>query len=76
MTGKLGHTLAGRGWIEYLWKGQGGKCVVCGQALQVEEQPWHIHHRRWRCFGGQDTFDNLELLHANCHRQVHARKSR
>jgi RNA-directed DNA polymerase len=71
---KLGHTLAGRGRIGYLWKGQGGKCVVCGQALQVAEQPWHIHHRRWRCFGGQETFDNLELLHANCHRQIHARK--
>jgi RNA-directed DNA polymerase len=73
-TWKLGHTLAGRGRIEYLWKGQGGKCVVCRQALQAEEQPWHIHHRRWRCFGGQETFDNLELLHANCHRQIHARK--
>lgn len=70
---KLGHTLAGRGRIEYLGKGQGGKCVMCGQALRAEEQPWHIHHRRWRCFGGLETFDNLELLHANCHRQIHAR---
>jgi RNA-directed DNA polymerase len=74
MTWKLGHTLAGRGRIEYLRKEQGGKCVVCGQALRGEEQPWHIHHRVWRCRGGQDTFDNLELLHANCHRQKHARK--
>ena len=73
-TWKLGHTLAGRGRIEYLWKGQGGKCVLCRQTLRVEEQPWHIHHRRWRCFGGLETFDNLELLHANCHRQIHARK--
>jgi RNA-directed DNA polymerase len=74
MVWKLGHTLAGRGRIEYLWKGQGGKCVVCRQVLQMQEQPWHIHHRRWRCYGGLDTLDNLELLHANCHRQVHARK--
>jgi RNA-directed DNA polymerase len=74
MAWKLGHTLAGRGRIGYLWKGQGGKCRVCGQALQEAEQPWHIHHVRWRCLGGQDTFDNLELLHANCHRQIHARK--
>jgi RNA-directed DNA polymerase len=74
MVWKLGHTLAGRGRIEYLWKEQGGKCLVCRQWLQVEEQPWHIHHRRWRCYGGQETFDNLELLHANCHRQIHARK--
>ena len=72
---KLGHTLAGRGRIDYLWKGQGGKCLVCRQPLQAEEQPWHMHHRVWRCFGGQGTFDNLELLHANCHRQLHARPS-
>jgi RNA-directed DNA polymerase len=69
---KLSHTLAGRGRIDYLWKEQRGKCVVCRQPLHVEEQPWHIHHRVWRCYGGQETFDNLELLHANCHRQIHA----
>ena len=58
---KLSHTLAGRGRIEYLWKEQQGRCVVCGQALRAEEQPWHIHHRvcavtvarrrvtTWRC---------------------------
>ncbi len=70
---KWTHTLAKRGRIDYLWREQGGKCVVCGQSLRVEEQPWHVHHRVWRCQGGQDTFDNLELLHANCHRQQHAR---
>jgi RNA-directed DNA polymerase len=74
MAWKLGHTLAGRGRIDYLWRGQGGKCPGCGQPLQVEERPWHLHHRVWRCFGGQETFDNLELLHANCHRQIHAQK--
>ena len=54
MAWKMGHTLAGRGRIDYLWKEQGGKCAVCRQPLPVEEQPWHIHHRVWRCFGGQD----------------------
>ena len=38
MTWKLGHTLAGRGRIGYLWKEQGGRCLVCKQVLQVEEQ--------------------------------------
>jgi len=71
---KWTHTLAKRGRIDYLWREQGGQCVVCGQSLRVEEQPWHVHHRVWRCRGGQDTFDNLELLHANCHRQKHARQ--
>jgi len=74
MAWKMGHTLAGRGQIDYLWRSQGGKCPVCRQPMPVEEQPWHMHHRVGRCFGGQTTFDNLELLHANCHRQIHARK--
>ena len=39
MTWKLGHTLAGRTRIGYLWREQGGRCVVCKQVLQVEEQP-------------------------------------
>ncbi len=68
---KLTHTLAGRGRIEYLWKDQGGRCVMCGQLLQAEEQPWHIHHRIWRSRGGDERYDNLELLHAHCHRQIH-----
>jgi RNA-directed DNA polymerase len=74
MAWKWGHTLAGRGRVESLWKDQGGRCVVCGQPLQEADQPWHVHHRHWRCFGGPETLDNLELLHTNCHRQIHARK--
>ena len=68
---QLEGTLAGKGRIEYLWKSQEGRCVRCGQALRPSEKPWHIHHRCWRCHGGQDTVDNLELLHGLCHRQIH-----
>jgi RNA-directed DNA polymerase len=46
---------------------------MCGQILQAEDQPWHIHHRIWRSRGGDETFDNLELLHAHCHRQIHSK---
>jgi len=73
---KLTHTLAGRGRIEYLWKDQEGRCVMCGQVLRAEEQPWHIHHRVWRSRGGDETYDNLELLHAHCHRQIHGKRNR
>jgi RNA-directed DNA polymerase len=70
---KLQQTLAGRERIVYLWKEQEGRCRVCHQRLRLEEAAWwHIHHRRWRCHGGADTADNQELLHANCHRQLHA----
>jgi RNA-directed DNA polymerase len=68
---QLEGTLAGMGRIEYLWKEQGGRCARCGQTLRTSEKPWHIHHRLWRCHGGQDTVDNVELLHGLCHRQIH-----
>lgn len=68
---QLEGTLAGKGRIEYLWKSQEGRCGRCGQTLRPSEKPWHIHHRRWRCHGGQDTMDNVELLHKHCHRAIH-----
>jgi RNA-directed DNA polymerase len=70
-------TRAGRGRIEFLWKTQEGRCVVCGQPLQISEvDDHHIHHRIWRTQGGLDTADNWELLHANCHRQIHVQERR
>jgi RNA-directed DNA polymerase len=69
---KMQATLAGRGRIAYLWKEQQGRCGGCGQPLQ-EEQEWQVHHRVRRTQGGSDGLDNLELLHANCHRQKHSK---
>jgi RNA-directed DNA polymerase len=68
---QLEGTLAGKGRIGYLWKNQEGRCVRCGQALRPNEKPWHIHHRRWRCHGGTDTVDKVELLQKHCHRALH-----
>jgi len=50
--------------------------VVCGQPLRLAEEDCQIHHRVWRSRGGADTADNRELLHANCHRQIHVRERR
>jgi RNA-directed DNA polymerase len=71
---QLEGTLAGRSRIEYLWKAHGGRCPACQQALLATEKPWHLHHRHWRSLGGSDTVENLQLLHGNCHRQIHARE--
>jgi RNA-directed DNA polymerase len=68
---KMQSTLAGRGQIYYLWKEQQGRCPMCGQLLE-EEEAWQVHHRVRRVDGGSDGLDNLELLHANCHRQRHS----
>ena len=73
---QLAQTLAGRRRIEYLGKEQGGRCVVCGQPLRIAEEDCQIHHRIWRSRGGPDTADNTELMHANCHRQVHVHERR
>jgi RNA-directed DNA polymerase len=73
LTRKMQSTLDGRGTIGYLWKAQAGRCPQCGQPL-TEESGWHLHHRRWRVHGGDDSILNLELLHANCHRQTHSAK--
>ena len=73
---QLAQTQKGRSRIEFLWKVQEGRCVVCGQPLQIAEEDCHIHHRIWRSEGGSDTADNWELLHANCHRQIHVQEGR
>jgi RNA-directed DNA polymerase len=67
---KMQSTLMGREQIRYLWRGQQGRCPMCGQPL-TEEEGWHLHHRVRRSRGGDDGLGNLELLHANCHRQRH-----
>jgi RNA-directed DNA polymerase len=76
MGWQLTQTLAGRSRIESLWKDQEGRCLACGQPLRIAEEDCQIHHRIWRSRGGADTADNMELLHANCHRQVHVQEGR
>jgi RNA-directed DNA polymerase len=71
LLSKMRGTLTGRGRIQYLWERQKGRCPVCGQLLKEEEEG-HMHHRVRRSHGGGDGLDNLELLHANCHRQRHS----
>ena len=70
LAAQMASTLTGRATRRYFWLEQGGKCLVCSQPLAREEE-WQIHHLRWRVDGGGETADNLVLLHANCHRQVH-----
>jgi hypothetical protein len=48
-------------------------------AQVVPAEPWLLpalvqQHFEEAGQARQETFDNLELPHANCHRQVHARK--
>jgi RNA-directed DNA polymerase len=62
--------LKGRRKLIYLWKQQGGKCLICKQTI-TEISGWHCHHLIKRVDGGSDKIDNLVLLHPNCHNLVH-----
>ena len=62
--------LRGKTVLRQLYNRQAGKCPLCQQAITAQSG-WHIHHILPRYLGGQDTSDNLVLLHPTCHRQVH-----
>jgi len=71
LTRRLLQTLPGQSRLRFLWQRQGGLCPICGQPL-APPRGCQTHHRRWRVYGGDDLAYNLELLHPNCHRQVHS----
>lgn len=58
------------GKVKRLWGKQEGKCPICRQTIQSDEE-MHAHHIVWREKGGGDEITNLALLHGNCHRLVH-----
>jgi RNA-directed DNA polymerase len=71
LQAKMAETLTGQWRVRSLWTEQGGNCPICNAKL-TEESGWQMHHVRWRVHGGDDTLDNLVLLHPNCHRQLHS----
>lgn len=73
MDRKVAETLKERGRVFRLWQEQNGICPVCRQKL-TDQTDGHKHHIQWKVHGGNDTNDNLVLLHPNCHRQVHSLK--
>jgi RNA-directed DNA polymerase len=73
LQAKMAATIAGRELLSTLYERQGGRCVQCGRLFLAPEE-WHVHHRHWRVYGGDDSLDNLELLHENCHHQKHSRR--
>ena len=35
--------------------------------------PWDVHHVLPKSKGGDDRLSNLQMLHINCHKQIHSR---
>lgn len=71
----MAQTLAGRGTLLYLWRKQGGKCIRCGEPI-TRETGWHSHHVIPKVLGGPDGATNRQLLHPECHRQLHSQLCR
>ena len=71
LQAKLMATLLGRDLLQAVYERQGGRCDHC-QQMFTDPGEWHLHHRHWRVYGGDETLENIQLLHANCHRQVHS----
>ena len=60
-----------------LFAKQKGKCSYCkGDILQedIQRQETHIHHVKPRFEGGNNSHSNLQLIHAECHREIHAKE--
>lgn len=54
----------------WLWVLQNGKCPCCKKPI-TWTTGWSKHHIIPKSLGGTDALINLQLLHPECHRQLH-----
>jgi RNA-directed DNA polymerase len=59
-------------WLSRVFEAQKGLCLVCQRPITIETE-YDVHHVKPVVIGGKSTFNNLVLLHPNCHRLIHAR---
>ena len=53
-----------------LFHRQKARCPVCKLPMLIESS-YDVHHIKPVTMGGKDTFNNLVLLHTDCHRLLH-----
>lgn len=53
-----------------LWDEQDGACPWCGKQI-TPWSGWSRHHIIPRSQGGSEALVNLQLLHPDCHRELH-----
>lgn len=56
-----------------LYQKQKGICPECNNSFTLEDN-LHIHHIIPKALGGNDSYSNLQLLHAECHRELHSKR--
>ena len=74
-TRRLKQSVAGNQKLKRLVIRQSGKCTVCKQAFNRRDI-WDVHYIIRRVDGGSDNLSNLEMLHMNCHKQLHSQDGR
>ena len=67
---RMTKSISGRKRIANLWMSQQGRCLVCGQPLEIGNL--QTHHLIERCNGGKEITSNEVLLHDTSHKQVHS----
>ncbi len=65
----------GRYLLERLYWRQKGNCNKCGEKIS-KQTGWNVHHKIPKHLGGKNNLCNLELLHPECHTQVHVQMKR
>jgi RNA-directed DNA polymerase len=71
---KMYSSLSGNWNLQTLWSKQKGKCPNCKQTITLETD-WDVHHIIPKSKGGDNRSSNLMMLHINCHKQVHSKKT-
>jgi RNA-directed DNA polymerase len=68
-------SILGSGVLSALFGKQKGKCAFCKQRFtkdEINNTEFHKHHMKPRSEGGDEKLNNLRLVHAPCHRDIHA----
>jgi RNA-directed DNA polymerase len=74
-TQKIKDDPALRRRIKELWQVQKGKCPICQETI-TKETGWNEHRVIPGLQGGKYILSNLQLLHPNCHRELHSQDRR
>lgn len=53
-----------------LFVGQQGKCFVSGEKLEIGSM--EVHHKKRKCDGGTDEYENLLWVSSDIHKLIHA----
>lgn len=56
--------------LKLLREQQYSKCPICGKLMFLKDKV-ELHRKVYKTSGGNDTLENLQLVHSDCHRQLH-----